>query len=63
MRPRPGSRTTKLGHGREASVAFLKENPDVCAEICARAREAHRAGIAAKEAGTEEIKEPKGSED
>lgn len=41
---------TKLGHGRTAAVAYLKENRDVLAEIAAKVRSARMAAVAAQTA-------------
>ncbi len=45
----------KIGQGKDNVRQYLKENPDVCAEIEARVREAYLNGAAVKDAGTVDV--------
>ncbi len=48
---------TKLGHGRPAAIAYLKENRDVLAEIAAKVRSARMAAVAAPASAPEKAAE------
>lgn len=50
----------RLGQGRDNSVAYLAENPDVLAELEEKVREMAGLGLVAPVAGGEEIGENEG---